>query len=360
MFQSGSALTAAVPALCVGPLTDGKWTFGQVRLHCKRKSAAWWIAVIGMLAIDVEVSAQSGEDFSFLTNSLVAHYAFSGNANDESGLGNHGEAHQTMLTPDRFEVLDSAYAFDGASSWLELPNTLGVPGASQLTVSMWVDGSGPGNLFYYWVFRAWSGVPSPLPNVAVRLDQWSGHFMYIHTEQAWSHQPLLPNTWNHLAFVFDGTAETAKDRVRYYLNGDPVDLVMPNGGQGYPTQLAIPTMGTKTVIGAEVSYYGDFLESYFQGGIDDVRIYLNALTASEVSALFEIESRSLPQLWIQDPLEPMLTVVGEVGGQYQLQRSGDLAQWSDEGDTFLAASEIFVIRPAIDGASRYWRVKALP
>lgn len=43
----------------------------------------------------------------------VAYYPFDGNANDESGNGNHGTVYGAKLTADRFGNQDSAYLFDG-------------------------------------------------------------------------------------------------------------------------------------------------------------------------------------------------------------------------------------------------------
>jgi hypothetical protein len=50
-----------------------------------------------------------------LNDGLVAHYPFNGNANDESGNGNHGMVNGATLTEDRFGNIDSAFHFDGRS-----------------------------------------------------------------------------------------------------------------------------------------------------------------------------------------------------------------------------------------------------
>jgi hypothetical protein len=47
------------------------------------------------------------------TDGLIAYYLFNGNANDESGNGNHGTINGATLTTDRYNNADSAYAFDG-------------------------------------------------------------------------------------------------------------------------------------------------------------------------------------------------------------------------------------------------------
>jgi hypothetical protein len=53
---------------------------------------------------------------------LVAYYPFNGNANDESGNGNHGSVYGATLTEDRFGVPDSAYSFDGQNNFIQIEN----------------------------------------------------------------------------------------------------------------------------------------------------------------------------------------------------------------------------------------------
>ena len=53
-----------------------------------------------------------------LTDGLVAHYPFSGDANDQSGNENHLSVHGASLSTDRFGMTDSAYSFDGKDDYL--------------------------------------------------------------------------------------------------------------------------------------------------------------------------------------------------------------------------------------------------
>ena len=47
------------------------------------------------------------------TNGLVGWWPFNGNANDESGNGNHGTVNGATLAADRFGNAGKAYSFDG-------------------------------------------------------------------------------------------------------------------------------------------------------------------------------------------------------------------------------------------------------
>lgn len=64
--------------------------------------------------VDVHASLQDG---------LVAYYPFNGNANDESGSGNHGTVHGPILNTDRFGAAGNAYDFDGLDDYIEIPDS---------------------------------------------------------------------------------------------------------------------------------------------------------------------------------------------------------------------------------------------
>ena len=49
------------------------------------------------------------------TDGLVAYYPFNGNANDESGNGNHGTVNGATLTSDRNGNENSSFSFNGES-----------------------------------------------------------------------------------------------------------------------------------------------------------------------------------------------------------------------------------------------------
>ncbi len=67
-------------------------------------------------------------------NGLVAWYPFNGNANDESGNGNHGTVNGATLTTDRNGNANSAYSFDGVSNFIQLPLSIS---NQPISVSCW-------------------------------------------------------------------------------------------------------------------------------------------------------------------------------------------------------------------------------
>jgi len=77
-------------------------------------------------------------------NDLIAIYPFNGNANDESGIGNHGTVYGASPVKDRFGNEDSAYSFDGVNDYVDIGRPL-VSG--DFTISFWLKSNGRQNRF---------------------------------------------------------------------------------------------------------------------------------------------------------------------------------------------------------------------
>ncbi len=89
----------------------GKW---PIVLHRGLIKSLITTATVTALCAGVGV-AQS------LTDGLVAHYPFNGNANDASGNGNDGlPANGAHLTTDRTGQGDSAFEFDGVDDFIQV------------------------------------------------------------------------------------------------------------------------------------------------------------------------------------------------------------------------------------------------
>lgn len=80
-----------------------------------------------------------------LTQGLVAYYPFNGNANDASGNNINAVTTNATLTTDRIGTSNSAYYFDGATSYIQLPysNLYNFAPQDSFSISVWVL-PGPG------------------------------------------------------------------------------------------------------------------------------------------------------------------------------------------------------------------------
>jgi hypothetical protein len=214
----------------------------------------------------------------FLTAGLVAYYPFNGNANDESGSGHNGTNYGAILTTDRFNRANTAFSFNGTSSYIKA-SANGLPTAER-TTSAWFYTS---NLTKQHVLLAYGG-NSPSPpgtswfltvsptffNVAVHFDTNSLQYYF-------STQPV--GSW------YNFVAVTSSNGTKIYING-----VLKANNSNYINNTYVS--GRDFSIGVCVDRNGlapftDANVDYFNGKIDDVRLYNRALTESEIQALYQ-------------------------------------------------------------------------
>lgn len=273
------------------------------------------------------------------TNGLIAYYPFSGNAADQSGLGNHGTAAgSVMLTNNRFGDLNSAYYFYGGYvnatvSQLPLggaPRTLTAWIKPEMTDVIWGaimygNGDCQGKMF---------GL-SRQPNGQIGL--WGGC-------QDWS-APLYAtnNIWSFVAIVYEnGTIRIFKNGAWASVTGNP-----------------LATTSSRLWIGVESVLDINYFRYTFRGAIDDVRLYNRALSTNEVQALYAFEATK-PQPVVQ--LVKAITVDGAnltIGSNYQMQVSTDLTNWSNWGSPFTATSPTYTnttFERVADWGQRYFRL----
>jgi hypothetical protein len=162
----------------------------------------------------------------------------------------------------------SALEFDGVDDRVQAPD---YDILSAISISTWIN----------WdAVRAHDGIVSKRTsnerrgNWALRLDG-GGHVEWILWDSVDSSDSLIstgavtPGTWTHVVVTFDGPAMTA----RLYINGPPDKTNSSFYG-------ALANTPEQIVIG-----WGGQEIQYFDGRIEDVRIYDRALSQPEVSSL---------------------------------------------------------------------------
>jgi PKD repeat protein len=215
---------------------------------------------------------------------LVAWYPFNGNANDASGNENHGQPMNSVeLTTDRFDEVNSAYLFDGIDDFINVPddNTLSLTGP-EFTFSAWVThglfnyqdrailmkSNNPGyanNKYYFWYKQ--QGQPH---GIGV------GRFVSTPGEIGFDNSPEL-NAW-----VFYSLVKTSNS-IEIYIDGDLIS------SQTNYSALS-NTNGIDLRIGGQEQDGGN---QWWNGKIDDVRIYNRALSSDEILELYNEENPSL-------------------------------------------------------------------
>jgi alpha-mannosidase len=198
---------------------------------------------------------------------LVAAYAFDeangATAADSSGRGNTGlVAGATWTSQGRF---GAALVFDGGNDWVAISDAASLDLTSGLTLEAWV---------FPTVSTGWRTVilkEQPGQQVYALYSSSGNNTpagqVYVSTAGQRVHGPsALPiNTWTHLATTYDGVVQ------RLYVNGVEVATRAQTG--------PVRTSDSPLRIGGN-SVWGEF----FQGRIDEARIYSRALAADEIRA----------------------------------------------------------------------------
>ncbi len=214
-----------------------------------------------------------------LDNGLVAYYPFNGDADDESGYGNHGTVNGATLTEDRFGNCNSAYSFDGINDYIVVSDNdlLELPKIS--TLCLWFKIPTGGLYPNVFVSKYQSDTPSEdgyrvlidgEGKLGISVKEGLGRDLEHYRE------PFVDfGEWTFFCFVVDDD-----QRINCYYNGTKVwtsdYILQPSGGNSRDL-----LFGASHYFDGTISPY-----THLQGALDDVRIYRRALNESEIQALF--------------------------------------------------------------------------
>ena len=223
----------------------------------------------------------SSDTLNVTNSGLVAYYDFDGDANDESGNSNNGTITNATLTADRHGNSNKAYSFDGNNSYVEIPWTGSIRVEGDITMSVWLNIKDKENNYsggYGRIIRA----PSDYYEMWVNWNNSGVNNRSVYARSGGqgislsSNENILEETWNHVVYTY------TSDTLRIYVNGSEVSKQFKN----WDWNNSLPGSGN-LYIGA----YGPN-NNTFLGSLDDVRIYERALSATEISALYSVESES--------------------------------------------------------------------
>ncbi|MBI2948157.1 MAG: LamG domain-containing protein [Verrucomicrobia bacterium] len=146
-----------------------------------------------------EVAPPSTFDFS---KGLVAYYPFNGNANDESGNGNHGTVSGAQKTSDRHGSADASFHFNGAADQVNVPST-GLANVAAFTCTGWFL-SDSNQTDYSELLQLANGgyaiiVRYELGQSQLAFVVGTGSHKYIYAS------PPSKGTWHQFGLVYDGS-----------------------------------------------------------------------------------------------------------------------------------------------------------
>ena len=314
---SGNAplVTEFIPTITGGTITSWQWNFGDGNISSGTgssvPSAIWSYANAGSYTVSLTVtgpggsitqtnpnfitvsasSSGSGTTSSSTINGLVAAYSFDNNGGtplDYSGNGYYGSALNAVTVPQgRF---GSAMSFNGTNAWVSVGSKALLALSTGMTLEAWV-----------YPTAAMSGLDTVVMKEQLATATTPGTATYLLAANNSANQPMSavwngseatvngntqipPNQWTHLASTYDGQYQSL------YVNGVLVETLPQTG--------PIATSTGSLRIGGNSIWGG-----YFQGYIDEVRIYNRALSNAQIisDSNTPISVSNPPQFIVGDP-----------------------------------------------------------
>ena len=242
------------------------------------------------------------------TNGLVAHYPFTGNANDNSANANNGTVTGATLTTDRFGNVNAAYSFSNTSDKIAL-STVSANNILKYSVAGWFQKTTASNGVGGTIFGQSNGCVG-----ADGLRLWIGNNNLLTWAVEYSsgcqskskHQPTYnysDNQWHFFVVTFDGASGAVKtNQLKIYV--DNILVTQLDDSSSNTSAVTVPLINsnfTTTIGNVNNSVDG------FKGKLDDFRIYDRVLNSSEVTALYN-EGICLQSLNVTDTLTINMTI----------------------------------------------------
>lgn len=242
---------------------------------------AWMApATDGIFDLTVKVSDDEGlfaqktikilvKNFKTTPGDLIAHYPFTGNANDVSGNQLHGQANGAILTVDKNGGQQRAYYFNGGAQNITVPNHPLLNFQDGITVSCWFKANAlPEKESFLLSHGSWQN-RWKLSITPEKYLRWTVNTLNSIADLDMD-LPIQTDQFYHLTATYDGSL------LALYLNGE-LRTYKVLSGKIRTTTFAF-LMGQ--MLPAQPEYN-------FKGVMDAVKIYDYALPPDGVKSLFE-------------------------------------------------------------------------
>ena len=241
------------------------------------------VAIIGLLSSIVLVALNSARDKARIAAGLQfaasVHHGLGaeavgvwdfddGTATDSSGYGNDGAINGATTSTDTPSGQGQSLSFDGNNDYVDCGNDQSLMLAN-ITVQAWIK---QGTTISDHRNAAAQGEGVNAAWLLRTSNSGNGHFtpyVYIGSWQGCDGGVITTNQWTHILLTYDG--ETLKG----YMNGNLVcENANPSGDLSTTASVTIGSYGSAAPI------------QFFQGLIDDVRIYSHALSQAQIEQLY--------------------------------------------------------------------------
>lgn len=228
-----------------------------------RKISVAYAFAIGMVAALVLVGTAGAE------TGLVGEWHFDGDAQDSSGNGNHGTVYGATFVEG---ISGQALSFDGSNDYVSVPDAPSFT-VSEVTVEAWIK---PDNtVFQGIVTNHANGVDADGSWVLYKSDK----VCFIIFTNTGEQLPacggsISASSWYHIVGTWSSSSGS-----KIYLNGVNVGTVTTSG--------TLPDPINPVEIG-RYHVYNPPNQYWFDGIIDEVRIYNRSLSAEEIKAHYDL------------------------------------------------------------------------
>jgi len=210
---------------------------------------------------------------SSLNSGLITLLPLNGDSRDYSASGNSLTGSATKAV-GRTGVINSAYTFNGSNNFLSVLSPRNIPinnGAYSISVwfragiwnrEMTIMGYGPSNIPFACNYV------KTLTNRGMVHYHWNFDNQFINNSYS--------GIWTHLVITYDGGTE------RYYINGTLISV------WAHPTRPLIITPSILSLGARVVNASANDAREYFNGSIDELRIYNRTLNSAEIVSLYNL------------------------------------------------------------------------
>ena len=217
------------------------------------------------------------------TDGLVAYYPFNGNANDESGNGNHATAYGGVtLVADRYGYANRAYSFNGSDGCFLASDSDTLDVQNSITLAAWIKTTDPHSTselgrivakHYTHGSRSYDIHTRSSPDgLGFNLFKTDDTRFNLDTDDSY-----FDGNWHLIAATYSFSSGV----MGIYVDGQLIQA--SNVGQFNLMQTNVPLS-----IGCYLlNSTGTLRRAFFNGSIDDVRIYNRALSEAEIQALYQ-------------------------------------------------------------------------
>jgi prepilin-type N-terminal cleavage/methylation domain-containing protein len=211
-------------------------------------------------------SSAGASTIADVTNGLVAWWKLNGDANNAVGSPN-GVISNATSTTGQGGVADTAYSFNGSSSSVTAASSYGL-GAANVTISCWIYNPSATNSGAF-VKVGGAGYGIGIGNTIFDNTSPGTKLIMLYEGVRWIVTGTNVGTgWHHIVMVIDGSGTPTA-----YLDG-------VSAGTYSGAAPAAPG-SANTYIGG-----GSTAARYFNGSVDDVRLYNRALPATDILTLY--------------------------------------------------------------------------